>query len=261
LTRRKPTGGRGTRLDVALVAEGLASSLTEAAGLVGAGQVLVDDQVCDKVGSPVRPGARLRLRGERGRFVSRGGEKLDGALATFGVQVEGRSAADLGASTGGFTDCLLQRGARRVIAIDVGYGQLAWSIQQDPRVLVLDRTHVGRLAALPEPVDLVVGDLSFTSLRALLPNIIALTRAGTEAILLVKPQFELDRADVAPGGVVVDPAARAAAIRQVIDACSALGAHLLGDVASTVPGQKKGNIEHFIWLRLPGSAGQQNPPG
>lgn len=261
MTSRKPTGARLTRLDQALVARGLAATLAEAAGLVGAGKVLVDDKVCDKVGAGVRADATLRLRGERGRFVSRGGDKLDGALEALGVQVQGRAVADLGASTGGFTDCLLQRGARRVIAIDVGYGQLAWSIQSDPRVRVLDRTHVGRLAALPEPVDLVVGDLSFTSLRALLPNIIALTGPGAEAVLLVKPQFELERAALAPGGVVRDPEARAAAVRQVVDACTALGAQLLGDVASTVPGQKKGNIEHFIWLRLPGGAAAADPPG
>ena len=261
MTDRKPTGARGTRLDAATVALGLATSLAEAAGLIGAGKVLVDDQVCDKVGARVRPGATVRLRGERGRFVSRGGDKLEGAIVSLGVQVQGRAAADLGASTGGFTDCLLQRGARRVIAIDVGYGQLAWSIQQDPRVLVLDRTHVGRLTALPEPVDLVVGDLSFTSLRALLPSIIALTPAGAEAVLLVKPQYEVHRADLAPGGVVLDAGARAAAVAQVIDACTALGARLLGDVASTVPGQKKGNIEHFIWLRLPGGAAAGQAPG
>jgi 23S rRNA (cytidine1920-2'-O)/16S rRNA (cytidine1409-2'-O)-methyltransferase len=252
---------RGNRLDAELLARGLADSLAEAAGLIGAGKVLVDDRVVDKAGAAVDPGAVVRLRGAPGRFVGRGGEKLEGALQALGVPVAGRCAADLGASTGGFTDCLLQRGAARVLAIDVGYGQLAWSLRQDPRVRVMERTHVGRLAALPEPVDLVVGDLSFTSLTALLPQIARLTPAGADALLLVKPQYELAAAEVEAGGRVADPVARARAVERVVAAAAALGATLLGDCPSAVPGQKKGNVEHFVWLRLPAARPGPAPPG
>lgn len=238
------------RLDRLLVERGLASTPARAQALIMAGEVLVDDVPVTKAGTPVRLDATLRLRHVELPYVSRGGLKLAAALDTFPVAVAGRVAADLGASTGGFTDCLLQRGAARVYAVDVGYGQLAWSLRQDPRVVVMERTNARHLQALPEVPALVVGDLSFIGLRLVLPAV-ARIAPGAQAVLLVKPQFEVRPEAVAPGGVVRDEALRAEAVAAVLADAVAAGFEVRGDVASPVPGARAGNVEHLIWLGVP----------
>ena len=197
-------GGR-TRLDEALVAAGLAETRSKARALILAGEVRVNGARIDRAGAPVRSADTLELA-DKPRFASRGGEKLDAALATFGVDVQGMVVADFGASTGGFTDCLLQRGAAKVYAVDVGYGQLAERVRTDPRVVVLDRTNARHLESLPEPVDLVVIDVSFISLGLVLPAAARVLRPGGVCVPLVKPQFEAGRKDVGKGGVVRDAA-------------------------------------------------------
>jgi 23S rRNA (cytidine1920-2'-O)/16S rRNA (cytidine1409-2'-O)-methyltransferase len=217
--------------------------------LIRAGQVLVDDTPVDKPGARVRPESQVRLRSQPRRFVSRGGEKLAGALADLGVDPAGRRCLDVGASTGGFTDCLLAAGASFVTAVDVGYGQLAPKLRGDPRVAVLERRNARELepAELPEPVDLVTVDVSFISLRLLLP---ALVKAAPSAdlLLLVKPQFEVGRDQVGKGGVVRDDALRAQAVREVREAAQALGLEALGEAESRLAGPK-GNREVFLHLR------------
>jgi 23S rRNA (cytidine1920-2'-O)/16S rRNA (cytidine1409-2'-O)-methyltransferase len=237
------------RLDTLLVQRGLAPSRQLASALIRAGQVLVDDVVSDKPGTRIKLDASIRVRGEVLRYVGRGGLKLEGALDAFGVDPAGRICADFGASTGGFTDCLLQRGAARVFAIDVGYGQIAWKLRQDERVVVMERTNARHLTELPEPPSLIVGDLSFISLKLILPAVQLVAAPGAEAVLLIKPQFELGPGQ-AKGGVVKDPAQRQAAIAAVCEAAEQLGAAVLGTVSSTVPGAKKGNVEELLHLRL-----------
>jgi len=244
-------GAGRERLDVLLVERGLVETRSKAVALIRAGSVLVSERPCDKPAERVPVDAPIRLR-ETLRYVSRGGYKLEAALDAFGVDPAGRVAADLGASTGGFTDCLLQRGAARIYAIDVGYGQLAWSLRQDPRVVVLERTNVRHLEALPEPISLIVGDLSFISLTLVLPAILRLGAPGAEAVLLVKPQFEAGREGVGRGGVVRDAAVRQDAISGVVQALSEAGLSVLGGIDSPLPGAKQGNVEHLVHARLPG---------
>ena len=239
------------RLDVRVHAEGLAESRQQAQALIRAGKILVNDVVSDKPGTRIQDTAIVRLRGTPLKYVSRGGHKLAGALDHFDVDPTGCVCADLGASTGGFTDCLLQRGAARVYAVDVGYGQLAWKLQQDQRVVVMDRTNVRHLTTLPETPDLVVGDLSFISLSLILPPL-ALFAPSATAVLLIKPQFEAGPGGV-KGGKVKNPAIRQAAIDAVVTAARAQGAVVHGTVASALPGAKKGNIEELIHLTLPQS--------
>jgi 23S rRNA (cytidine1920-2'-O)/16S rRNA (cytidine1409-2'-O)-methyltransferase len=195
------------RLDAELVRRGLVSSRTEAAELVRSGRVRVAGRPTEKPASLVAPDEPLVLEPAPNGFVSRGGRKLDAALGGFGVSPSGRHCLDAGASTGGFTDCLLRQGAAAVVAVDVGYGQLAWELRTDPRVTVLERTNIRdlRAADLPFPPDLVVADLSFISLRTVLPSLAAVAGERAEFIVLVKPQFEAGRSDVGKGGVVRDP--------------------------------------------------------
>jgi 23S rRNA (cytidine1920-2'-O)/16S rRNA (cytidine1409-2'-O)-methyltransferase len=215
------------------------------------GAVLVDGAVVDKPGTRVADTAVVALRAPGSRFVSRGGEKLAGALEDLGVDPSGRTCLDVGASTGGFTDCLLQRGARRVHAVDVGYGQLDAKLRADPRVAVIERTNARALdpALFPEPIDLVTADVSFISLRLVAP---ALARVAPDAewLLLVKPQFEVGREKVGKGGVVRDDALRAGAVDAVRDACAALGWREVARADSRVAGPK-GNREVFLLLRRP----------
>jgi 23S rRNA (cytidine1920-2'-O)/16S rRNA (cytidine1409-2'-O)-methyltransferase len=216
--------------------------------LIRAGRVLVDDVPVDKPGTRIRPEAAVRLRGEIRRFVSRGGEKLAGALDDLGLDPADRACLDVGASTGGFSDCLLQRGARHVVALDVGYGQLHEKLRQDARVTVLERTHARDLRAdqLPEAVDLVTADVSFISLRLLLPAIRA-AAPRAELLLMVKPQFEVGRGQVGKGGVVRDDALRESAVAAVREAAVELGYQPRGQVDSRLAGPK-GNREIFLWL-------------
>jgi len=238
------------RLDKLLVDQGLADSRQRASALIRAGSVLVNDMVRDKPGSQVPEDAAIRLRHKQMPYVGRGGLKLEAALDAFLVDPSKMVAADLGASTGGFTDCLLQRGAAKVYAVDVGYGQLAWKLRQDERVVVMERTNARHLESLPDPIDLIVGDLSFISLTKILPAICRLGHPGTQAVLLIKPQFEVGRSAVGKGGVVRDVEARQAAIDSIQLAAEASGARCHGVIDSPVPGAKKGNIEALIHLTL-----------
>ncbi len=236
------------RLDLLLVARGLVESRSLAQRLIRAGEVLVEGQIFDKPGMRVDVEVDIALR-TRPRYVSRGGEKLAAALARFPVQVAGRVVADIGASTGGFTDCLLQHGAARVYAIDVGYGQLAWSLRQDPRVVVMERTNARYLESLPESVHLIVSDVSFISLRLIYATAVHWLKPGGDVVSLIKPQFEAGRRDVGKGGVVRDPAVHRRVLRQVAEAMAALGLGLRGLMRSPLRGPA-GNVEFLGWWRL-----------
>ncbi len=240
------------RIDVLLVERDLAASRDRAQRLIMAGQVLVDDVVVDKAGTKVRDDAAIRLRTQDHPYVSRGGLKLAGALDDFGLDVAGIRALDLGASTGGFTDCLLQRGAAHVVAVDVGTNQLAWRLRSDDRVTSIEQTDARALTReqLGGAVDLVVVDASFISLRLLLPAIAALVDPGTRLVALVKPQFEVGREHVAKGGVVKDEEARAAAIDRVVGEASGLGFEVVDRADSQVAGARSGNREVFVLARF-----------
>jgi 23S rRNA (cytidine1920-2'-O)/16S rRNA (cytidine1409-2'-O)-methyltransferase len=229
------------RLDVLLVERGLAESRAQAQALVLAGRVPGHT----KPGTALDDAIELTVEASP-RFVSRGGDKLANALAALGVDPAGRDCIDVGASTGGFTDCLLQAGARRVIALDVGYGQLHPILRADPRVTVLERTNARAVTELPFAAELVTCDVSFISVRTALPPVLRLARENWEALVLVKPQFEAGRQDV-PKGVVRDPAVRRNAIRRVVEAALAWPARTAGIVDSGVPGPK-GNREFFVHL-------------
>ena len=237
------------RIDRLLVERGLAASRERARRLVMTGDVLVGDRPITKPGAEVPADAEVRLRTADSPYVSRGGEKLAGALDAFGLEVRDLVAFDVGASTGGFTDCLLQRGARRVIALDVGYGQLAWKLRHDPRVVVIERTNARHLtpAMLPEAPDLAVVDVSFISLATVLPAIAGVLAPRGTIVALVKPQFEVGRGRVGKGGVVRDPAQRAEAVAGVRTAAEQLGLAVRGEAESVLSGPK-GNREVFIWL-------------
>src|SRR5919112_2423653 len=221
--------GSRQRLDALLVERGLAESRSRAEALILSGTVRVGDRIVTKAGSRIAPDEPLYVEVKE-RFVSRAGEKLDAALEEFGVEVEGRDCLDAGASTGGFTDVLLQRGAGRVLAVDVGYGQFAWSLRNDPRVNVLERTNIRRLSGgeLPFEPDLLVADLSFISLAVALEGLFATTPSLGEAVLLVKPQFEAGPEHVGRGGLVRDHEIRAAAILGVAEYFGELGFGAVG---------------------------------
>ncbi|CAA9356858.1 MAG: 23S rRNA (cytidine(1920)-2'-O)-methyltransferase @ 16S rRNA (cytidine(1409)-2'-O)-methyltransferase [uncultured Nocardioidaceae bacterium] len=246
---------RRLRLDAELVRRGLARSRGHAAELIDAGRVQVAGVVAHKPATSVGTDVALVVASDdqRTEYVSRGGHKLAGALAAFvprGLQVAGRRALDAGASTGGFTDVLLRAEAREVVAVDVGYGQLAWALQQDDRVRVLDRTNVRDLT--PElvggPVDLVVGDLSFISLLLVLEPLLGVVGPDGDLVLMVKPQFEVGRERVGKGGVVRDPVARADAVVQVAEHAAGRGWGARAVTTSPLPGPS-GNVEFFLWLR------------
>jgi len=240
------------RLDAELVRRGLARSREQAGELVAAGRVTVAGQRAAKAATQVMRDAPISIAdtGEPG-YVSRGGHKLAGALAVFGplgLVVAGRACLDAGASTGGFTDVLLRAGAAHVVAADVGYGQLAWSLRTDPRVTVLDRVNVRTLDQVTPVPGLVVADLSFISLTLVLPALVACAAPDADFVLLVKPQFEVGKGRVGAGGVVRDSADRAGAVRTVAGAAGRLGLGVLGVTASPLPGPA-GNVEYFLWLR------------
>jgi len=232
-----------------LVERGLAESRSRAQGLILSGSVRVGDRVVTKAGSQIAPDEPLAVD-RADRFVSRAGEKLAGALDEFGVRVEGRSCLDAGASTGGFTDALLQRGSQRVLAVDVGYGQLDWSLRNDPRVTVMERTNVRRLTGedLPFDPDLLVADLSFISLTIALEGLFSTTPTLREAILLVKPQFEAGPESVGRGGLVRDPEVHVAVILRVAKFFGSLGFGAVGVTRGAVAGRKSGNVEYPVHL-------------
>ena len=230
------------RLDVLLVERGLAETRSQAQALVLAGRV----PGFEKPGTQVEESAEVSVT-RRARFVSRGGEKLDHALTALGIDVSGLDCVDVGASTGGFTDSLLQRGAARVVALDVGYGQLDLRIRSDARVTVLERTNARHLEDLPFAPELVVCDVSFISVRTVLPPVLALAEPGWQALVLVKPQFEAGREDVPRGGVVRDPEIHRRVLRDVAEAALDWHAQTRAVVESGLPGPK-GNREFFLWL-------------
>ncbi len=243
---------RRLRLDAELVRRGLARSREQAADLIAAGRVAVAGQTAAKPASQVAVDAAITVGQVSGEpeYASRGGHKLAGALAAFSsLTVAGRRCLDAGASTGGFTDVLLRSRAAHVVAVDVGYGQLAWSVRTDPRVTVLDRVNVRNLSpdqVAPAP-SLVVADLSFISLTLVLPALVRCAAPGADFVLLVKPQFEVGR-DKVGSGVVTDPDLRAAAVTTVAAAAADAGLGVAGVVASPLPGPS-GNVEYFLWLR------------
>jgi 23S rRNA (cytidine1920-2'-O)/16S rRNA (cytidine1409-2'-O)-methyltransferase len=244
---------RRARLDAELVRRKLARSREQAAALVAAGRVQVRGTVAQKVATMIDPADPVLVTGDdpTDEYVSRGSHKLAGALRAFtGLAVRGRRCLDAGASTGGFTDVLLRAGAREVVAVDVGYGQLAWPIRTDDRVVVLERTNVRTLtpAAIGGPVDVTVADLSFISLRLVLPALAACTAPDGDLALMVKPQFEVGRERVGAGGVVRDPHVRAAAVLEVAAAAAEIGLGVRGVTASPLPGPS-GNVEFFLWFR------------
>ena len=237
------------RLDKLLVSRGLVQSRERARALILAGKVVVGDHAVDKAGAQVAGDAELRLKGEDIPYVSRGGMKLAAGLDAFALDVTGQVAIDVGASTGGFTDCLLQRGAARVYAVDVGYGQLAWSLREDPRVINLERTNIRELTReqLPEQPQLAVIDASFISLDKVLPATLALLAPAATVVALIKPQFEVGRGEVGKGGVVRDPAQHLRVVAQVRELAATLGCRVVGVTDSPLLGPK-GNREFLIGL-------------
>ncbi len=250
---------RRARVDAELVRRGLARSRQQAAELIAAGRVCIDGIPAAKPATAVAADARLTVSGDdERRWVSRGAHKLIGALDAFGLDVAGRRCLDAGASTGGFTEVLLDRGAAHVVAVDVGYGQLAWPLRTDQRVTVMDRTNARELTAeaIGGPVDLIVADLSFISLTTVLPALIACAKPDADIVPMVKPQFEVGKDRVGPGGVVSDPRLRAEAIRTVAERAVELHWHPVAVTASPLPGPS-GNVEYFLRLRAQHDAALQ----
>ncbi|HYL39002.1 MAG TPA: TlyA family RNA methyltransferase [Bryobacteraceae bacterium] len=238
----------GRRLDQLVVERGLAESREKARALILAGQVLVDGQKADKAGRTVPEGARIELL-ERPRYVGRGGLKLEAALRHFAIQVAGKICMDVGSSTGGFTDCLLQHGAARVHAIDVGTGQLDWKLRNDPRVVVREQVNARYLSRddLPETIQLAVCDVSFISITMILPAVASLLAGGAEMVILVKPQFELERHQVGKGGIVRDPELHRQACRRVEEAVRQLG--FRADIIPSPILGAEGNQEFLLYAR------------
>jgi 23S rRNA (cytidine1920-2'-O)/16S rRNA (cytidine1409-2'-O)-methyltransferase len=241
-----------SRLDLLLVERGLVAARPRARALIMAGCVRVDGAVVNKPGAAVAADAAVELLSADHPYVSRGGVKLAAALAAYGLEVGGWACLDVGASTGGFTDCLLQHGARRVYAVDVGYGQLAWRLRQDPRVVAIERANIRYLprSALPEPVDLATIDASFISLKIVVPAVLKFLGAGGRVLALIKPQFEVGRGEVGKGGVVRDPRLHAEVTAALERHFETLGLRSSGIVPSPLPGPK-GNAEFFILIALP----------
>jgi 23S rRNA (cytidine1920-2'-O)/16S rRNA (cytidine1409-2'-O)-methyltransferase len=237
------------RIDVLLAARGLAASRERAQALLLAGQVRVDGQPVSKAGTRVAEGARIEIAGDANPYASRGGLKLKGALEDFVVNPQGRICLDVGSSTGGFTDCLLQRGASKVYAVDVTIDQLDWKLRQDPRVVTIERNaRYFRPEDIAEQPALVVIDVSFISVAKVLPAIVPVAAADAEFLVLIKPQFELEKSEVGKGGIVRDAALHQKAIERVVEAAQAAGLEPLGVKPSRLPGAE-GNQEFFLHAR------------
>ena len=237
------------RLDIRMVQEGLAPSREKAKALIMAGTVYVDGLREDKAGTMIREDAAIEVRGPQLKYVSRGGLKLEKAMAAFSLDLKDKVCIDAGASTGGFTDCMLQNGARHVYAVDVGYGQLAWKLRQDERVTVLEKTNVRYLdeTHIPEPCDFASFDLSFISLTKTIPAVAARLKDDGTMVALIKPQFEAGREQVGKKGVVRDPKVHEQVVRMICDWCTAQGLMIKGLTFSPVRGPE-GNIEYLIYL-------------
>lgn len=238
------------RLDVLLVEKGLVESRNQAQALIRAGKILINDRVMDKPGTQIKGEPSIRIKSPPQPFVSRGGIKLQAAIQHFDFSCDGKIFADLGASTGGFTDCLLQNGASKIYAIDVGYGQLAWKLRQDSRVIVMERCNFRHIQSLPEPIEALVADLSFISLTKVIPAMKRIICSNGEGIVLLKPQFEAGPGK-AKGGVVRDPDLRAEIIAEVCGEFRANDIEVLGNRPSPIKGAKKGNVEELLHLRFP----------
>lgn len=238
------------RLDRALVSRGLVASREDAARLILAGLVRVDGAVVDKAAKPTLLDALVEVVGPASPYVGRGGEKLAGALDQFQVDPRGMICFDVGCSTGGFTDCLLQRGATRVYAVDVGYGQFEWRLRQDPRVVLMERTNIRYLepGVIAHPIDLIVIDVSFISLTLVLPCVVSHLTASGSIITLIKPQFEVGKGLVGRGGIVRDDGLREGAAEKVLACAEHLGLELAGRMESPIEG-RKGNREMLAWFR------------
>ncbi len=246
------------RLDLLMVERGLAESREKARVAVLAGDVLVDGEPVVRAAASVAEDARIELA-KPAKYVGRGGEKLEHALRALALDVRGLVALDVGASTGGFTDCLLQHGAARVYAVDVGYGQLDYRLRQDPRVVVLERTNIRELTELPEPADLATIDVAFIGLEKVLPSVVRLLRPGGRIIALVKPQFQAKRSEVREGGVVKDPLVHAAVLGRIIAWAAERGLRFGGLTTSPLRGPA-GNKEFFVlWRTEPQNHGTPEP--
>lgn len=233
-----------------LVDRGLAESKSRAQALILSGNVLIGTQRADKAGAQVRADADITIKGQEHPWVSRGGMKLDHALAEFGIDVSGLTAIDVGASTGGFTDVLLSRGAARVFAVDVGHGQLAWKLRSDPRVAVMEKTNARSLTAemIPDNIDLVVCDASFIGLEVVLPAALSLVKRGGQVITLIKPQFEVGREQVGKGGVVRDEALHMQVCERIAAWIGSIGWQVRGQTTSPITGPA-GNVEFLLWAQ------------
>jgi 23S rRNA (cytidine1920-2'-O)/16S rRNA (cytidine1409-2'-O)-methyltransferase len=240
-----------TRLDAELVRRGLAKSRESALELIDEKLVLVSGIPASKAATQVDAQTSITLKETKEQYVSRGGFKLEGAIQAFPqIQIKENIVLDAGASTGGFTDVLLKNGAKKVFAVDVGYGQLAWELQNDPRVKIFDRVNIRNLnlEQLGEEVDLVVADLSFISLRLVIPSLISVSKSDADYLLMVKPQFEVGKDKLGSGGVVREIALRKSAVLEVAQVAYDLGIGCLGVIASSLPGPA-GNVEYFLWLK------------
>jgi 23S rRNA (cytidine1920-2'-O)/16S rRNA (cytidine1409-2'-O)-methyltransferase len=241
---------RKERLDKLLVEKGMVQSRERARALIMEGRVTVDGQALEKPGTLVKMDAHLQIQGEDLPYVSRGGVKLEGALKSFEVDPEGKVVIDVGASTGGFTDCVLQKGAKKVYAIDVGYGQLAWRLQKDPRVINLERRNIRYLKKeeVPEEADLILVDTSFISIEKFLPRLVEFLKEGGDLLCLIKPQFEVGKGEVGKGGVVKDSKLHQKVVDRISQFSRGLGLSVRGIIESPLLGPK-GNKEFFIRLK------------
>jgi len=247
MTGQNKNKAKKQRLDLLLVERSLAESREKAQAIIFAGQVLINGQKQDKAGALVPVDAEIRILGETLRYVGRGGLKLEAALKEFHVPVHGKIALDVGASTGGFTDCLLQHGVQKVYAVDVGYGQIAWKLRQDPRVMVIERVNIRDMAPslIAEPVDVAVIDVSFISLEKVIPSVLNFLKPEAMIVALIKPQFEVGREQVGKGGIVRDETARTMAVKKVEDFVRGVGLEVKGIISSPITGQD-GNVEYLI---------------
>jgi 23S rRNA (cytidine1920-2'-O)/16S rRNA (cytidine1409-2'-O)-methyltransferase len=253
---------RKERLDKLLVAKGFVQSRERARALIMAGKVAVEGEMIDKPGAQINVEAHLQLRGKDSPYVSRGGEKLEGVLKTLGIDPKGMVVMDVGASTGGFTDCVLQKGAQKVYAIDVGYGQLAWKLQRDPRVINLERRNIRYLQReeVQDKTDLILIDTSFISIEKFLPSLLGFLKEGGSILGLIKPQFEVGKGEVGKGGVVRDGALHQKVMDRISKFSRELGLKVLGVTESPLLGPK-GNKEFFIYLKKEdGKDGQTERP-
>ncbi len=238
------------RLDKIIVEKGMVSSRERARALIMAGKVFVDNAPAVKTGAMISPDAHIEIKGEDMPYVSRGGLKLDSALKHFKINLAGKIAMDVGSSTGGFTDCLLQHGIEKVYCIDVGYGQLAWKLRQDKRVVLIERTNIRYLERekITDHIDIATIDVSFISLTKVVPRVLEFLKEDGEIIALIKPQFEVGKGEVDKGGIVKDESKRLRAVEQVKKDIESLGLLTIGIIASPIAGQK-GNVEYLIYMK------------